>query len=105
MLSACGAQCVLFVYSLSGLLTTAQLFCSAVLSELMARDFEALELCRLVTVACTVCAQHVKTQHQHYWQVVWMVCLLSTIDSCHLKDAFELHAASCVEPHAVLIRN
>lgn len=55
MLSACGAQCFWFVYNLSGLLTTAQLFCSAVLSELMARDFEALELCRRVTVACTLC--------------------------------------------------
>ena len=32
----------------------AQLFCSAVFSELIARDLEALELCRLVTVACTM---------------------------------------------------
>ncbi len=55
MLSAYCAQCFLFRYNRQGLLTTAQLFCSAVLSELMARDFEALELCRLVTVACTTC--------------------------------------------------
>ncbi len=57
MLSACGARFFWFVYSLSVLLTTAQLFCNAVLSELMARDFEALELCRLVTVACTTCTK------------------------------------------------
>lgn len=100
------AQCLwrstfLFVYSLSGLLPTAQLFCSAVLSELMARDFEALELCRLVTVACTICTTCQDTAlallagHLHG-------LLVSAINSCHLKDLCKLYAAPFVEAQAVL---